>query len=426
MEGLTGREAALVSALDEQALVDDLVQLVRTPSITGTDAESDLQHRLGERYAAWGLDVDAWQFDLEALAADPRFPGTEAPRVEGHGLVAQTAPGRPALVLQGHIDVVPTGDLDKWVGADPFSARISGDGAGVLHGRGACDMKGGVAAINAVVRTLRDEGVRLERPLAVHTVVSEEDGGLGAFATLVRGHTGDACVIPEPTDGRMVTANAGALTFQIEVDGLAAHGSMRRSGHSAFEAFLPVHAALRALETRRNIDPDPLFAPITDLPYALSLGIVSTGDWSSSVPDKLVAEGRYGVILDEDPAAARRELEIAVAEAAAGDPWLRDHPPRVSWVGGQFASGRLRDDDPLIADVASAAYDVTGARPAPAAGPYGSDLRLLIGIGAIPTLQFGPGSASYAHAPRERVDIAETLDAARALLVLAVRRCGLA
>ena len=423
MTGLTDLEARAVAALDEQALVDHLTALVRLPSITGTAEESDLQHRAAAEYAAWGLDVDTWALDLEALRADPRFPGTEAERVEGYGMVAATGPGRPALVLQGHVDVVPTGDLAKWADADPFSADIRGAGRGYLHGRGACDMKAGVAANAAVVRTLAEQGITLERPLAVHTVVSEEDGGLGAFATLVRGHTGDACVIPEPTSGRMITANAGALTFRIDVDGQAAHGSTRLAGFSALDAFLPVYAALRELERERNQVVDPLFGDFT-LPYALSVGIVRTGDWASSVPDRLSAEGRYGVRLDEDVAEARAALERAVAEAAARDPWLRDHRPQVTWDGGQFASGRLPADHPLIEEVAGAAADTHGSRPVPAAGPYGSDLRLLLGLGGIPTLQYGPGAAEDAHAPRERVSIQETLDVARSLLVLALRRCG--
>ena len=424
MTGLSDREAGVVAALDEQALVDHLAALVRLPSISGSGAECEIQHVVAGEYAAWGLDVDTWALDLDALRADPRFPGTEVDRTEAYGMVASTGPGTPALVLQGHVDVVPTGDLAKWEGAEPFAASVRGPGRGFLHGRGACDMKAGVAANAAVVRTLAAAGVRLERPLAVHTVVGEEDGGLGAFAALVRGHSGDACVIPEPTSGRMITANAGALTFRIEVDGRAAHASTRLSGHSAFDAFLPVYAALGELERMRNRVIDPLFAGLS-LPYGLSVGIVQAGDWASSVPDRLVADGRLGVILGEDVADARVALERTVTEACDRDPWLRDHPATVTWPGGQFASGRLPDDDPLIEQVATAAEDTHGARPVPAAGPYGSDLRLMLGIGGIPTLQYGPGAAEDAHAPRERVDLGQTIEIARSLLVLALRRCGM-
>lgn len=128
--------------------------------------------------------------------------------------------------------------------------------------------------------------------------------------------------------------------------------------------------------------------------------------------------------LGEDPAAARAAMERAVADAAARDPWLSDHRPRVTWPGGQFASGRLNDDDPLIAQTSAAIVHAGGQDPLITAAPYGSDLRLLIGVGGIPTLQFGPGDVWFAHAPREQVPLSETFSVARALLVLAMRRCG--
>ena len=252
----TAAERRVLDAIDEEELVATLVELVRVPSVTGTDAEAELQHTLAQWFEEAGLEVDLWALDLDELRADPDFPGTEAPRLEGHGLVGTAeGEGPPGLVLQGHVDVVPVGDLAKWPGAEPFSASISD---GVLHGRGACDMKAGVAATLAVARALHRSGVRTERRLALHSVVSEEDGGLGAFATLRRGHGGEVAVIPEPTSGRVITANAGALTFRIDVPGRAAHGSTRLEGVSAFEAFWPLHLALRELEARRNTDVDPL------------------------------------------------------------------------------------------------------------------------------------------------------------------------
>ena len=418
---LTAPEQRVLDAVDESELVATLVELVRVPSVTGTDAESELQHTMARWFEEAGLEVDLWPLDLDELRADPDFPGTEAPRLEGHGLVG-TGPGEgePGLVLQGHVDVVPAGDLAAWPASDPYSARIVD---GVLHGRGACDMKAGVAASLAVARALQRSGVRLERRLALHSVVSEEDGGLGAFATLRRGHAGEVAVIPEPTSGRLVTANAGALTFRIDVRGRAAHGSTRLEGVSAIEAFWPVAGALRDLERRRNTEVDPLFLD-TRLPYAISVGTVRAGDWASSVPDLLTAEGRMGVRLDEDPAEARAALEAAVADASARDPWLRENPPTVTWAGGQFASGRMPRGHGLVDEVAGAVESLTGTRPGEGAAPYGSDLRLYVGQGGIPTLQYGPGDVRLAHAPRESVPLREVTHVARALALVAARRLG--
>ncbi len=416
---LSPAESRLLDHLDEDALIRSLVELVRVPSVTGTAAESEAQHLLARWYDEAGLDVDLWSEDLEELYAAPGFPGTEAPRDEAWGLVGTSqGSGPPALVLQGHVDVVPVGDLWSWA-HDPFVAAVED---GRLHGRGSCDMKAGVAVNVAVARALHRSGLRTERPLALHAVVGEEDGGLGAFATLRRGHGGEAVVITEPTGGRLLTANAGALTFRLEVPGRATHGSTRLEGQSALEAFMVVHEAIRELEAARNAQPDPLFDG-NPLPYAITIGTVHAGDWASSVPDLLVAEGRLGVALGESTRVAAADFERAVADVAGSHPWLKEHPPRVSWPGGRFASGRLPHGHPLADEVADAVESVGAGRPATGAAPYGSDLRLYAGDG-IPTLQYGPGDIRLAHSTRESVALDEVLEVARSLAVLTARRLG--
>ncbi|MEU9735656.1 ArgE/DapE family deacylase [Streptomyces sp. NPDC048002] len=417
---LSREEGAALAAVDEGDAVRTLLELIEVPSVTGSAAESELQHLLARRLELLGLDVDLWSMDLAALRADPDFPGSEAPREEAWGLVGTTGgEDGPTLVLQGHVDVVPPGDPAAWAG-DPFVPRVTGD---LVHGRGACDMKAGLAAHLAALAAIRAAGVRLRGKVAVHFVVGEEDGGLGAFGTLRRGHRGDACVITEPTGGRVITANAGALTFRLAVPGLSAHGSSRDQGVSAIDAFLPLHRALAVLEADRNRDPAPLMAE-HPIPYGLSIGTLRAGDWASSVPDLLVAEGRLGVRLGEEPAAARAEFERCVAEACDADPWLRDHPATVTWPGGQFASGALPEGHPLAALVRDAREDAVGdGRPPVRGATYGSDLRLYAGAG-IPTLQYGPGDIQVAHSAREQVSVREVVDAARTLVPVILRSAG--
>ena len=421
-DATSAAERRVLDHLDEDALVESLAELVRIPSLGGSDAEVEIQDVCAGWLRDLDTDVDRWDIDLEDLAADPWFPGAEVTRDQAVGVVGTTAgEGMPGLVLQGHLDVVPAGDPENWLGIEPFSADIR-DGA--LYGRGACDMKAGVAANLAVLRTLRDAGIRLERPLALHCVTGEEDGGLGAFATLRRGHRGEAAVITEPTSARIITATAGALTFRLEVVGRSAHGSMRLEGVSAFEAFLPLHRALLDFEAERNRDPDPRF--LGTLPYALSFGMVHTGEWSSNVPDRLVAEGRFGVQLDEDPRLARARFEDVVTEVAVKDPWLRENRPVVTWPGGQFASGHIDSDHPLVSEMSQAVLATGGELPPLNAGVYGSDLRLYTGIGGIPTLHYGPGDIEFAHAPLEQVPLDQLVQVTRALVVLSLRRCGVA
>ena len=413
-------EAVEAEAADLVAAVGSLVQV---PSVSGSAAEHEIQAELAAALATDGLEVDHWELPLATLMADADFPGVEVARTEAWGLVGRL-PGSgdgPTLMLQGHIDVVPTGDRAAWSG-DPFSGTV---GSTRVVGRGSCDMKAGVVAARFAVRALRSAGVPLRGDVLMATVAGEEDGGLGTFGLLHRGWRADACVVPEPTGLDVVPACAGALTFRLRIRGLSTHASRRTDGISAIEKLVPVVAALQALERERNAAPDPLMAR-WPLPYPISLGVVRAGDWASSVPDLLEADGRLGVALDEPVDAARGALEAAMAEVSGADPWLRRHPVEVEWWGGQYAPGRLPADSTLAVEVQDAHQALTGHRPGAWGAPYGSDLRLLSGLGQIPTVLYGPGDAALAHAPDESVPIDEVRAAARALAVLALDVCGTA
>ena len=230
----------------------------------------------------------------------------------------------------------------------PFSGDVRD---GRLYGRGACDMKAGLVAAHWAVQAIRASGVQLRGDLLLASVQGEEDGGLGTFALLQRGWRADACVIPEPTTLDIIPANSGALTFRIRIRGQATHAARRTDGVSAIEKFWPVFQALQRPGGERHDVIDPLAAR-WPLAHPLSIGIVHAGDWASSVPDLLVAEGRLGVAIGEPVEHARADLERAVAEACADDAWLREHPAEVEWWGGQFASGRIPADSDLVQRVA--------------------------------------------------------------------------
>ncbi len=411
--------------IDEAALRRDLVTLLEVPSLGGSQAEVDVQELLVERWRAEGLDVDRWDIDVEGLSRDPQFPGMEVERSAAVGVTATlrgTGGGR-TLLLNGHTDVVPPGDRGAWSG-DPFTAREREvDGEDRLVARGSCDMKAGVAAMWAAVRAVRASGVVLRGDVVLAPVVGEEDGGLGTFALLRHGVRADACIVPEPTGLAIMPANGGALTFRLTVPGLATHASRRTEGVSAIEKFAVLLDALAALEARRNADVDPLMAR-WPLAYPLSIGTVHAGDWASTVPDLLTADGRLGVAIGEDVDAARADLERAVAQACAADPWLRDHPAHITWWGGQFASGSTPLNSLAVTSVDEVHTALFGAHPELYGGPYGSDLRLLHGLGGISTVQYGPGDAAAAHAPDEYVDMAQVNDCARAIAALIVDVCA--
>jgi acetylornithine deacetylase len=452
--GLSAVERRALEALDLGGLVALLRELIAIPSLDGE--ETSAQRRVAEWMVAEGFEVDAWSIDLDALARHPDWCH-EVDRDEALGVIgwigepavaADESPGQTPctrgrdLLLNGHIDVVPPGDEIAWTTA-PWDPAVRD---GRVYGRGAVDMKGGLCCALFAAKAVRDAGIRLRGRLSIASVVGEEDGGTGTLAALLRGHRADGAVVVEPTRLHLVPAQAGSLMFRLVVHGLSAHGCVREEGVSAVEKFVPLLSALRRLEAERcgvtvgdepdtargavasaTVAGDPrssLFAGYR-LPWPIEVGTVRAGDWASSVPETLVAEGRYGVAVGEDVAAARAAFEHAIARAAAADTWLAAHPPKVEWWGGRFDPAVTDVQDAIVTTVAEAATAVTGSAPPLEGVTYGADMRLLVNVGRIPTVLFGPGDVRVAHMPDEHVHITDLEAAARVLVVAAIRFCGI-
>src|SRR5437899_3944977 len=326
---LTEIERDALSALDEQRLIDALRDLLRIQSLTGQEAAA--QHWLGHHMRQLGLDVDLWTIDVATLQKHPQFPGMEVDRSkhEAIGLVGtwrrtagEDRSSDKRFIFNGHIDVVPEGDHANWQ-HDPWGAELVD---GRIYGRGACDMKSGLMAALYAIKAIMDAGIRIDGSLMIQSVIGEEDGGIGTFASLLRGHTGDAAIVCEPTRLNLIPAQAGALTFTVRVRGKSAHASVRLEGVSAIEKYLDIHRTLIQLERERNSEVEhPLLGKLP-LPYPLNIGRVYAGNWSSSVPEELIFEGRIGVAMGELSDAVRHQFECALANLAEADPWLRDHP----------------------------------------------------------------------------------------------------
>jgi acetylornithine deacetylase len=157
------------------------------------------------------------------------------------------------------------------------------------------------------------------------------------------------------------------------------------------------------------------------LPYPLNIGRIQAGNWSSSVPEELVFEGRIGVAIGEDSKTVRRQFEQTLKNVAETDSWLRNHPLEIVWSGGQFDSCEIPMDHYLVKLLEQCVLDLTGNIPEIEGASYGSDLRLFVKMGGIPTLLFGPGDVNVAHMPDEFVDVQEVILAARAYILAAIR-----
>ncbi len=416
--GLTDLERAAVAAVDPARILADLVGIVQIASVTGHEEEVQLE--IVRLLEAADIPVERITPTPQEAQADPDWPGAEMPRASLPIVLGRVGrPGGRRVILVGHVDVVPPGDLATWT-VHPWGAEVRDN---VLYGRGACDMKGGVAAILEAGRVLRSVADRtvLAGELVLAFVPSEEDGGQGMLAAIRAGVTGDAAIISEPTDLDVVIAHAGAITFRLTVRGRAAHASKRREGVSALDKLQVLVAALEADEALRNAsETNPLMTAL-GLPYPTIVGKVRGGDWASTVMDRVEADGRYGVRLGQTWREAEVELRACIAAACEADDFLRDHPVEVEIVGGRFSSAAVPADDPLPAGLASVAEGVLGRRPAAIGEPYGADMRLLVNEGRTPTVIYGPGDIRVAHAADEHVPLAQVADCARVLAAWLVR-----
>ncbi|MFW6193042.1 MAG: ArgE/DapE family deacylase [Gemmatimonadota bacterium] len=426
---LSPLERRVVDTLDVPAMLELLGRLVAIESLAGR--ERPAQELVARRMEELAMEPDVWAIDFAELRRHPAY-AADVERQEGLGVVGGLGgegddgerrgnDGR-TLILNGHVDVVPAGEPDRW-SRPPFELTVEGDR---VYGRGTADMKGGLCAALAAGQAIRDAGVELEGVLQIQSVIGEEDGGMGTLATLLRGHTGDGAVVLEPTDLVLAPAQAGAFNFRITIPGRAAHGALRSEGVDPIEKLLPLYARILELEAERNHGVDePMFSDY-DLPFAICVGKVRAGVWASTVAESLTLEGRYGVSPDEDPDVARAQLERAVREVADADPWLRDHPPELQWWGARFEPAHTPADDPVVGAVDGAFGAVTGRRPEIRGMTYGADMRLLVREAGIPTVLFGPGDVRDAHRPDESVAVADLETVARTMAVTALRFCGVA
>jgi acetylornithine deacetylase len=415
---LSPEERRVADAVDAASATRELADLVRIPSVTGS--EEAVQSHVATRLSAAGMDVETVFPDLASVRSDPAWPGEETQRTSLPLVIGRLGrPGGRRVVLSGHLDVVPPGDPSTW-SVEPWSGSVS---EGRLYGRGACDMKGGVAAVLAAVRAIVAAGAGrdLGGELVVAFVPGEEDGGQGTLAAIRSGVTGDAAIITEPSNLDVVVAHAGAITFRLTVPGRAAHASRRREGISALDNLGYLVRALEDDETRRNTaETDPLMTAL-GLPYPTIIGIVHGGEWASTVMDRIVADGRYGVRLGQSPVDAAAELRSAIADAAAAHAFLADHRPVVEIVGGLFGSARVASDHALPVGLARVAAATTGRAPDLVGEPYGADMRLFVNEGATPCVIFGPGDARVAHSADEFVPLDQVADCARVLAAWVVR-----
>ena len=358
------------------------------PSLVGGGAG---EHEIATVIEAWADDAGLVTERLEET------PGRPSVLVRARG-----AGGGRTLLLCGHVDTVNVEGM-----AAPHAPRIDGDR---LYGRGAYDMKAGVAA--ALMAAREASRLELAGDVVVAAVADEEHASLGVQEAL-RHVTADAAVVTEPTELELAVAHKGFVWSEIEVTGRSAHGSRP---HLGIDAILKMGAVLNELEQ--------LDRALTDRTHPL-LGrasvhgsLIEGGVELSSYP----AHCRLGLERRTLPGETGRQIEAEIEsllERCRGADPAFEASHRTLLVREPF---EIEQDQELVALVAEAAVEVLPGPPKIGGASYWADAAFIAAAG-IPTVLFGPGGEG-AHAVEEWVSLSDTEAVARTLVSLAARFCG--
>jgi len=415
-------DAAIVEAVAGQGewIADVLARLVRAPTVLGQEEPG--QAVVAEILRELDLDpVDVWM-DADALRAHPQAAPFDWDLGGKRNVVASwmpaEAPAGRSLILNGHVDVVSPEPLSQWGGRDPFGGEREGEW---LYGRGAADMKCGLAAILGALKGLRQAGLAPLAPLHVESVVEEECTGNGTLQTLIAGYAADAAVITEPFGAAITTAQVGVLWFRVRIVGVPGHAAEAAATTNAIERSLTVIGALRELESEMNAAPPPPF-DLFDHPINLNVGTIHGGDWASTVPGVCLTGYRIALYPGDRIDDLKQRIEDVVAKATAG----HAGSAAVEYVGLSSHGYTIAGDDPLVETLAGAFTRQSGGVPPALVSTTGTtDAAVFGNVGGIPAVCFGP-FAEQAHGVGERVYLPSVVQTAQVLGLFIGDWCGLA
>jgi acetylornithine deacetylase len=395
-----------------------LRNMISIQSVTGDEAE--IQRFLAGYLGNLGLEVDMWETDWEELKKHPGYRPVQRGYQGRPNLVAtlKGVGGGRSLLLNGHTDVIPVGE--GWRD-DPWSATVRD---GRIYGRGSADMKSGVASHIVAVELIKATGLTLKGDVLINVVVDEEVSGHGTLDTVIRGYRADAGISGETSDLAVQPACIGRIWFEIAIAGKAAGVQKRYQGISGIDLGNKIVKAVQDLEARRVATVlHPLYPNALDsLPCMI--GAFSAGNYPSSFPDSCLLKGSIGTVPGEDHEGVKQSLVDQVARAAASDPWMKDHPPVVRFVGYDARASEIRRDHPVVQTLINSYREVVGRDPEVSGRQGAADTRFLNEYGDTPTVIFGPGSTSVMHATDEYVSIDDYVTAIKVLALSICDWCG--
>jgi acetylornithine deacetylase len=397
-----------------------LQRMVSIPSVTGDEAA--IQKFVSDHMKSIDLSVDMWETNWEELKKHPGYRPVDrgyAGRPNIVGTLKGTGGGR-SLLLNGHTDVIPIGKGEGW-SDDPWSAKIKN---GRIYGRGSCDMKSGVASHILAVEYLKKLGLTPKGDVMINVVVDEEVSGHGTLDTVNRGYHADAGISGETSDLAVQPACIGRIWFEIEIHGKPAGIQQRYLGVSGIDLGNKITKAVAELEaTRIATITHPLYpSAIDSLPCIV--GSFQAGGYPSAFPANCLLKGSIGTVPGEDHEGVKRSLVEKVAKAAEADPWMKDHPPVVRFVGYDAQASEIPRNHPIVETVSRCYTEVTGKQAVISGRQGAADTRFLNLYGKTPTVIFGPGSTAVMHADDEWVSIDDYMTAIKVMALSVYDWCN--
>jgi acetylornithine deacetylase len=397
-----------------------LQKMVTIPSVTGDEAA--IQAYLDKYLRGIGLEVDMWETDWDELKKHPGYRPV-ARGYEGRPNIVATwkgSGGGRSLLLNGHTDVIPVGNGEGW-SDNPWSASIKN---GRIYGRGSCDMKSGVASHILAVEYLKAAGLKPKGDVYINIVIDEEVSGHGTLDTVIRGYKADAGISGETSDLAVQPACIGRIWFEIEIQGKPAGIQKRYEGISGIELGMKITKAVQELEDKRVATVShPLYpSAIDSLPCII--GSFSAGNYPSAFPATCLLKGSIGTVPGEDHEGVKKSLVDQIARAAAKDPWMKDHPPVVRFVGYDAQASEIPREHPIVKTVSACYKELTGKDPVISGRQGAADTRFLNSYGNTPTVIFGPGSTAIMHANDEYVSIDDYITSIKVMALSIYDWCG--
>ena len=407
------------------SLADDIVdftaRLVAEPSTLGN--ENGACEVMAGELKRLGFAIDYVPMASDILTQHPGYAPTTWQPGDRQNIIAKLAPagqGGQSALFNGHLDVVNPGKRQFW-SRDPFEPAIID---GWLFGRGAGDMKSGVAAMTYAAYAVRKAGFGLCAPFSLTAVLEEECCGNGALACLAQGYNAEAVLIPEPFGPTILTDQLGVLWFKVRLSGKSTHVLDARGGINAIEKCYPLIQALRKLEEDLNGENVPAAYASKDHPINLNIGIIEGGDWPSTVPSDALFHARLAFFPGMSFATVADRIRTTIDGAVKNDPWLQANPPKVEFYGFRSEGHSAPRTLPALTVLDGCHQSLAGTPAESYIATCTTDLRAYMQFGAGQATCYGP-IAENIHGPDERVNLESIIHVARVYALFLARWCEL-